>query len=97
MAKDVEAFCASCKTCQQSKPVTQKPYGLLNPLKVPVNPWEVIGIDFVGPLPCSKDRNGEYDSIMVIIDLLTAMVHLVLSRDDYTAKDVSELMFIKVY
>lgn len=97
MAKDVKAFCASCKTCQQSKLVMQKPYGLLNPLKVPANPWEAIGIDFIGPLPCSKDRNGEYSSIMVIIDLLTTMVHLVLSHDNYTAKDVAELMFIEVY
>jgi len=97
MVKDVEAFCASCKTCQQSKPLMQKPYGLLNPLSIPTNPWEAIGIDFVGPLPSAKDRNGEYNSITVIIDLLTAMVHLVPSRDDYTAKDVAELMFVEVY
>jgi len=97
MAKDVEVFCASCKTCQQSKPSMQKPYGLLNPLSVPANPWEAVGIDFVGPLPSAKDRNSEYDSITVIIDLLTAMVHLVPSRDNYTTKDVAELMFVEVY
>jgi len=73
------------------------PYGLLNPLSIPANSWEAVGIDFVGPLPSSKDQNSEYDSITVIIDLLTAMVHLVLSRDDYTAKDVAELMFVEVY
>ena len=97
MARDVDDFCSSCKTCQRSKPMTQKPYGLLNPLSVPTNTWEAIGVDFVGPLPSSKDRNGEYNSITVIIDLLTAMVHLVPSRDDYTARKVAELMFVEVY
>jgi len=51
----------------------------------------------MGPLPESKDRNGSYDSVMVIIDLLTAMIHLVPSRTTYMAKDVAELMFAEVY
>jgi len=97
MTSDVQAFCNSCMTCQKSKPPTQKPYGLLNPLSVPSKPWEAIGVDFVGPLPESKDRNGRYDSITVIIDLLTAMVHLVPSRTDYTAKNIAELMYHEVY
>ena len=42
----------------------QKPYGLLNPLPVPARPWEaIVGVDFVGPLPELKDRDGTYDSI----------------------------------
>jgi hypothetical protein len=52
---DVRKYCESCQTCYQSKPDNQKPYGLLNPLPVPANPWEAIGIDFVGPLPDSSD------------------------------------------
>ncbi|KIJ59014.1 hypothetical protein HYDPIDRAFT_68706, partial [Hydnomerulius pinastri MD-312] len=53
----VQAFHESCVTCQHSKPSNQKPYGLLSPLSVPSQPWEVIGVDFVGPLPLFKDRN----------------------------------------
>ena len=77
MIQDVEDFCKSCMTCKRSKPSNQKPYGLLNPLPVPSLPWEAIGIDFVGPLPESQNRDGSFDSITVIIDLLTSMVHLV--------------------
>jgi hypothetical protein len=95
MVQDVQQFCRSCKTCQRSKPT--KPYGLLNSLSVPSQPWEAIGVDFMGPLPPSKDRNREYDSITVIIDLLTSMVHLVPSKTTYTAKEVVELMFAEVY
>ena len=83
MVKDTQCFCDSCQTCKQSKPPNQKPFGLLNPLSVPSRPWESIGVDFVGPLPVSKNRDGEFDSITVVIDLLTAMVHLVPSRITY--------------
>ncbi|KAF7763831.1 hypothetical protein Agabi119p4_8368 [Agaricus bisporus var. burnettii] len=84
-------------TCRQGKPSNQKPYGLLNPLDVPVRMWESIGIDFVGPLPISKNRDGDFDSITVIIDLLSAMVHLVPSHTEYSARDVAELVFEHVY
>ena len=56
-----------------------------------------MGIDFMGPLPESKDRNATYNSLTVIIDYLTGMVHLVPSRTNYTARNVAELVFAKVY
>jgi hypothetical protein len=97
MASDVRRFCESCTTCKRSKPSNQRPYGLLNPLDVPFKPWESIGINFVGPLPLSKNRDGEYNSITVMIDRLTGMVHLVLGRVDYSAKEIAELVFAEVY
>ena len=51
----------------------------------------------MGPLPLSKDRNGEYDSITVTIDLFSGMVHLVPSKITYTAKEIAELVFAEVY
>ena len=91
------SFCDSCLTCKQSKPSNQKPYGLLNPLLVPTQPWEAIGIDFMGPLPEYKNRDGIFDSITVVICLLTAMVHLIPSRITYNARQVAELMFKEIY
>ena len=85
MTADVKRYCESCATCKRSKPSNQRPYGMLTPLDVPSRPWESIGIDFLSPLPLSGDRNGEYNSIVVIIDHLTGMVHLVPCRTDYTA------------
>ena len=64
---------------------------------MPTQSWEAIGIDFIGLLPLSKDRNGAYDSITVVIDLLTGMVHLISSRTNYTAQQVAELVFAEVY
>ena len=97
MVSDVRAFCETCHTCKISKPSNQKPYGLLNPLSVPSYPWESIGMDFVGPLPESGNRDGYFDSITVIICLLTSMVHLVPSRTNYNASQLAELMFEHVY
>jgi hypothetical protein len=54
-------------------------------------------MDFVGPLPESSNRDGTYDSITVIICLLTAMVHLIPSRINYNARQLAELMFEEVY
>jgi len=97
IADDTKSFCDTCMTCKRSKPSNQKPYGLLNPLPVPGMPWESIGVDFVGPLPESKNRDGVFDNITVIICLLTSMVHLVPGRINYNAKQIAELMFEAVY
>lgn len=97
LVNDTKAYCDSCQTCRRSKPTNQKPYGFLNPLPIPSRPWESIGIDFVGPLPESQNRDGTFTSVTTIIDLTTAMVHLVPSRIDYNAKEVAELLFEHVY
>ena len=97
MVSDTKSFCETCQTCRSSKPSNQKPYGLLNPLAVPGYPWESIGIDFVGPLPKSSNRDGSFDSITVVICLLTGMVQLVPSCTNYNSKKIGELMFEEVY
>ncbi|KAJ2917183.1 hypothetical protein MD484_g3247, partial [Candolleomyces efflorescens] len=97
LVSDVKVFCDTCPTCKQNKPDNQRPYGLLNPLPVPLYPWDSIGVDFVGPFPDSSNRDGTFDNITVIIDHFTSMVHLVPSRIDYNAKQVAELMFECVY
>ena len=85
MSSDVHSYCESCIICARSKPMNHKPYGKLNPLPVPTQPWEVIGIDFVGPFPESKNRDATYTNLTVIIDHLTGMVRLIPSRINYNA------------
>jgi hypothetical protein len=77
LTPDIVKFCDLCMTCWHSKPSMQNPYEVLNTLDVPQRPWESIGIDFVGLLPESLDRNATYNSITVIIDFLSGIVHLV--------------------
>jgi hypothetical protein len=97
MVEDVRSFCDSCTLCAASKVRNHEPYGLLNSLQVPSRPWQTIGIDFVGPLPESKNRLGAFDMITVIIDHFTGMVILVPSKRTYRAKQIAELIFENVY
>ena len=97
MNQDVVKFCETCGTCKRTKSDNQRPYGLLNPLQVPDKPWESIGIDFVGPLPPSKNRDGEFDMLIVVIDRLSSMVHLIPGRQDCKAKEMAEVIFSEIY
>lgn len=97
MTHNVQAYIDSCATCKHSKPSNQKPYGLLNPLAPPSSPWEAIGVDFVGPLPNSRNCNASFNMICVIIDLLTGTVHLIPGCLDYKAKEMAELIFTEIY
>ncbi|KAF7348752.1 Retrovirus-related Pol polyprotein from transposon 17.6 [Mycena venus] len=94
---DTRSYCESCSTCKRSKPSNQKPYGFLHSLNPPSEPWDSMGVDFVGPLPESKNRNGVFNSLAVVIDLLTGMVHLIPTCINYTARQMAELMFEHVY
>lgn len=97
MVLDVKMYCDTCMTCKQTKSPNHKLYRLLKHLPVPTYPWEIIGIDFVGPLPLSKNRDWSFDMITVIVDHLTGMVHAMLSHSKYTARNFAELVFMEVY
>ncbi|GJP56376.1 hypothetical protein CLOM_g15431 [Closterium sp. NIES-68] len=51
MADDVQKFVTSCDTCQRMKSSKQKKAGLLQPLPVPEQPWQVVSLDFITGLP----------------------------------------------
>ncbi|QRW02440.1 Pol polyprotein/retrotransposon [Ceratobasidium sp. AG-Ba] len=97
MVEDVRDYCESCTTCAANKSSTQRPLGLLQAMPVPSYPWQSIGVDFVGPLPESETRYGTFDMITTVIDNLTRMVHLIPTRQEYTAKDIAEVIFEHVY
>ena len=76
LRKDIEAYVKGCDICLGSKAVRHKPYGDLQFLLVPTHRWKDLSMDFVTGLPISTDWKGDsYDSILVIIDRLTKMVH----------------------
>ncbi len=62
--------------CLALKSVRHKPYGDLQFLPVPTFRWKDLSIDFITRLLVSTNWKGEtYDSILVIVDRLTQMVH----------------------
>ncbi|UYV72398.1 hypothetical protein LAZ67_9002947, partial [Cordylochernes scorpioides] len=58
MLKDVSEFVKTCHLCQSRKGSNQLPSGLLQPIPPANFPFERIGIDFVGPLPSTKNRKN---------------------------------------
>ena len=76
LREDVENYVRGCDVCLTSKAVRHKPYGDLQSLPVPTHRWKDLSMDFVTGLPLSADWKGDsYDSILVIVDRLTKMVH----------------------
>jgi transposase InsO family protein len=73
LTKDAHAYVDGCSTCQRSKPLRQKPLGLLTPNEIPTGYWQIISCDFITDLP----RSRGYDSVMVCVDRLSKMVRLI--------------------
>ena len=73
MTREVDDFVRGCHTCQANKTPNTLPAGKLQPLPIPNQVWDSVGVDFIGPFPKSK---GGHDFIMVLIDRLSKMVKL---------------------
>ena len=70
---DVKNYIHSCEVCCRSKSSRHKPYGLLQPLDISNHPWSSISMDFITDLPSSDG----FDTILVVVDRLTKMIHLI--------------------
>ena len=76
LKKHVEFYVRRCNVCLVSKAVCHKSYGNLQSLPVPTYCWKDLSIDFVTGLPISTNWKGDsYDSILVIVDWLTKIIH----------------------
>ncbi len=93
LRRDVEAYVKDCDVCLASKAVRHKPYGDLQLLPVPTYRWKDLSMDFVTGLPISANWKGDgYDSILVIVDRLTKMVHYEPVKVTIDAPDLAEVI-----
>ena len=86
---DVEDYCRSCEQCAAHKSSNQLPAGLLRPLPIPDEPWQVIGIDFVGPLPVSKDG---HNFILTVVDKFSKYMLLAACRNTIDMPQAAKLL-----
>ena len=94
MRRDLEqAYIPSCSPCQRNKSRTSKPVGPLHPLPVPDARFEVVALDFVGPLP----EEGGKDTILTMTDLLGAEVRLAPIHSTATAAEIAVVLFNEWY
>ena len=64
MSQDINKYVSTCDICQKAKPRRHAPIGLLQPIPIPSQPFEVVSMDFILELPTSSG----FDNILVIVD-----------------------------
>ena len=82
MVKEIKVYTKSCTACQQAKPTCHKPYGELQSLQQPREPYTNISMDSIIGLPPSKCWSKAYNSILMIMDWYTKMACYVVVRSD---------------
>lgn len=93
MEDDVNYHVTTCQVCQGNMIHRHKPYGLLKPLPVPSEPFEVVSMDFITGLPTSKWENKSYDAILVIVCLLTKFAIYEPTRSDMDAEGLAKTLY----
>ncbi|GKB92279.1 putative reverse transcriptase domain-containing protein [Tanacetum coccineum] len=81
-----------CLTCLKVKTEHQKPSGLLVQPEIPQRKWDNITMDFITKLP---KTSGGYDTIWVIVDLLTKSAHFLPMRENDCMDKLTRLAFQK--
>ena len=92
MTKDICRFISTCPICQKIKHSRHLPYGLLQPIPIPTQPFKVVTMDFIGELPKSQN----YDSIFVLICKLTKYAFFIPCNTRLTEKRATQLFFNKI-
>ena len=78
-----------CPTCHQHTMEHTHPYGLLHPIPIPEQKWEISFMDFITGLPKVFGKHF----IFVVVDRLTKIDHLFFVTTTFTAAQVAELFF----
>jgi len=87
VTKEVKQYVEGCDACQQNKNCTEQPAGKLMPNSIPERPWTHILADFITKLPLAQG----YDSILVVVDCLTKMVHFIPTTEKTSAEKLARL------
>jgi hypothetical protein len=92
MAGFISAYVEGCDKCQRyRKDLHLK--AIIQPQEVPEGPWQMIGIDLIGPLPMSRGK----DAILNIVDHYTKQIHLFPVTTQLTADGVASIYFKQVF
>ena len=80
MYTDIDNYIQSCVLCAQHNPRRQKTPGLLRPIKPPEGVWQLVSMDFHGPITPTSQRGNKY--IISLTDVLSKFVVTKAVRDN---------------
>jgi hypothetical protein len=92
MAGFISAYIEGCNKCQRYRKDIH-PKAHVQPQEVPEGPWQIIGIDMIGPLTMSRGK----DTILNIVDHYTKQIHLFPVTTQLTADGVTSIYFEQVF
>lgn len=73
MRAHVKQFVQECVVCKRAKPERARYPGLLEPLPVPKQFWQMLTMDFVKGLP----RSGRFNCVLLVVDKLSRYAHFI--------------------
>ncbi|CAF4860464.1 unnamed protein product, partial [Rotaria socialis] len=79
MISDIRHYVKSCLPCLQNNPLRQKPPGALKPIKPPEGIWQLLTMDFHGPITPTTKHENKY--IISLTDVLSKFVIAKAVRD----------------
>jgi len=85
--REVKQYMEGCDAYQQNKNRIEQPAEKLIPNSIPEKPWTHISADFITKLPLAQG----YNSILVVVDQLTKMVHFIPTTEKMMAKGSARL------
>ncbi|GKE04029.1 putative reverse transcriptase domain-containing protein, partial [Tanacetum coccineum] len=93
MKADIATYVSKCLTCAKVKAEHQRPSGLLVQPAIPEWKWDNITMNFITKLP--KSSQG-FDTIWVIVDLLTKSAHFLPIRDNNPLDKLARLYLNRI-
>lgn len=93
VTQDVTCYVQSCPTCHHAKTVHHKPYGPLQFLPIPEQPWSSILMDFIEGLPMSSG----HDTILVIVDQLTKMALFIPTHAEDDSPQLAKIFLAHIF
>jgi len=76
-----------CDSCKRNKNRIEQPAGKLMPNSILAKPWTHISADFITKLSLAQG----YDTILVVVDQLTKMVHFIPTTEKMMAEGLAKL------
>lgn len=93
MSRDILKYVRTCDICQKVKPRRHAPYGLLQPIPIPSQPFEVISMDFIMELP----QSGVFNAILVVVDKLTKYAIIIPCTSNVNETETARLLMTNVF